>query len=143
MNKIISALLLAAITTISLAGCHKAESPSEVSRDVAAAQNDAAQKVNDAREDAAKTVNEKGRELNNLTAKADYDVQVAKAEGAYKVEMQRCEALSGPAQTGCKNAAQAVLDASKANAEFKDGVLKVHLAKDEKAKPKAVEVKVA
>ena len=34
-------------------------------------------------------------------------------------------------------------DASKVNAEFKDGVLKVHLAKDEKAKPKAIEVKVA
>jgi HSP20 family protein len=34
-------------------------------------------------------------------------------------------------------------DGSKVSAEFKDGVLKVHLAKDEKAKPKAIEVKVA
>jgi HSP20 family protein len=34
-------------------------------------------------------------------------------------------------------------DGSKVNAEFKDGVLKVHLPKSEKAKPKAVEVKVA
>lgn len=33
-------------------------------------------------------------------------------------------------------------DSTKVNAEFKDGVLKVHLPKSEKAKPKAVEVKV-
>ena len=34
-------------------------------------------------------------------------------------------------------------DGSKVNAEFKDGVLKVHLPKSEKAKPKTVEVKVS
>lgn len=34
-------------------------------------------------------------------------------------------------------------DAAKVNAEFKDGVLNVRLAKLEKAKPKAIEVKVA
>ena len=34
-------------------------------------------------------------------------------------------------------------DGSKVNAEFKDGMLKVHLPKSEKARPKAVEVKVA
>ena len=33
-------------------------------------------------------------------------------------------------------------DASKVSAEFKDGVLNVHLAKNEKARPKAIEVKV-
>mgnify|MGYP001574138574 FL=1 len=33
-------------------------------------------------------------------------------------------------------------DGSKVNAEYKDGVLKVHLGKSEKAKPKAIEVKV-
>jgi HSP20 family protein len=33
-------------------------------------------------------------------------------------------------------------DGGKVNAEFKDGVLKVHLAKSEKAKPKSIEVKI-
>ncbi|RFC48747.1 MAG: HSP20 family protein [Verrucomicrobia bacterium] len=34
------------------------------------------------------------------------------------------------------------IDSSKVAAEFKDGLLLVHLPKDEKAKPKAIEVKV-
>ena len=34
-------------------------------------------------------------------------------------------------------------EADRVNAEFKDGVLKVHLPKGEKAKPKQIEVKVA
>lgn len=34
-------------------------------------------------------------------------------------------------------------DADKVNAEFKDGVLKVHLAKSEAARPKQVEVKIS
>ena len=35
------------------------------------------------------------------------------------------------------------VDADKVGAEFKDGVLKVHLPKSEKTKPKEIEVKVA
>lgn len=34
-------------------------------------------------------------------------------------------------------------DGSKVSAEYKDGVLKVHLPKSEKAKPKAIEVKIS
>ena len=34
-------------------------------------------------------------------------------------------------------------DDTKVNAEFKDGVLRVHLAKSERARPKQVEVKVS
>ena len=35
------------------------------------------------------------------------------------------------------------VNAAKVSAEFKDGLLKVHVPKDESAKPKAVEVKVS
>ncbi|BFU92940.1 MAG: molecular chaperone [Nitrospira sp.] len=34
-------------------------------------------------------------------------------------------------------------DGARVNAEYKDGVLKVHLSKSEKVKPKSVEVKIA
>lgn len=34
-------------------------------------------------------------------------------------------------------------DGTRVNAEYKDGILKVHLPKSEKAKPKAIEVKVS
>jgi HSP20 family protein len=34
-------------------------------------------------------------------------------------------------------------DGAKVNAEYKDGLLKVHLPKSEKAKPKAIDVKIA
>jgi HSP20 family protein len=36
-----------------------------------------------------------------------------------------------------------VIDEEKVKAEFKDGVLNLHLPKSEKAKPKAIDVKVA
>jgi len=34
-------------------------------------------------------------------------------------------------------------DATKVSAEFKDGLLVVHLAKNEKARPRSIEVKVS
>jgi HSP20 family protein len=36
-----------------------------------------------------------------------------------------------------------VIDDDKVKAEFRDGVLNLHLPKSEKAKPKAIDVKVA
>jgi len=36
-----------------------------------------------------------------------------------------------------------VADAAKVNAEFKDGILRIHLPKSEKAKPKQIEVNIA
>ena len=35
------------------------------------------------------------------------------------------------------------VDETKVRAEFKDGILNIHLPKSEKAKPKAIDVKVA
>ena len=87
---------------VSLAGCHKAESPSEVQHDVAEANQDVSQAEQKAEEKKADSA---------------ADVAVAQAEGAHKVAIEKCEAMSGKAQKACKDKADADLDAAKANAK--------------------------
>jgi hypothetical protein len=118
--------IFAAATFFALAGCNKAESPSEVQHDVAEAQQDANKNLTDeqvkqsehvaeANQDAAQAEHEAGKEK----AGSAYDVAVTRAEGQHKVAVEKCESLSGDPQKVCKEQADAALDAAKADAKAK------------------------
>jgi hypothetical protein len=115
---------LSGLTVAVLAGCNNAKSPGAVVNDVAAAQQKAADNVADVRMDASKDnvsatdkVNDKSKDLNNVEAKGAYDVALARAEGNHKVAVEKCNAVSGDAQSKCKDMAAADYDAAKANAK--------------------------
>jgi hypothetical protein len=54
-------------------------------------------------------VNDKSKDLNNVEAKGAYDVALARAEGNHKVAVEKCNAVSGDAQSKCKDMAAADL----------------------------------
>jgi hypothetical protein len=117
-------IAIATLTLGAVAGCNSPKSPDTVANEVAAAQQAAAQKVADARTDASKAdakaadqVNDKSQALNNVEATGAYDVAMARAEGAHKVALEKCTALSGDAQSKCKDLADADYAAAKANSK--------------------------
>jgi predicted small secreted protein len=117
-------MALSVLTVAVLAGCNNAKSPDAVGNDVAAAQKKAAENVADVRKDASKDnasatdkVDDKSKDLNNVEAKGAYDVALARAEGNHKVALEKCDAVSGDAQSKCKDMADADYNAAKANAK--------------------------
>jgi hypothetical protein len=118
--KLIAALSV--LTVAALAGCDNAKSPNPVANDVAAAQHKAADNVADVRRDVAKDnasaadkVDDKSKNLNNIEAKGAYDIALARAEGNHNVALEKCNAVSGDAQSKCKDMADADYNAAKAN----------------------------
>jgi hypothetical protein len=120
--KLITALSI--LTVAVLAGCNDAKSPNAVANDVAAEQQKAAKNVANIRKDASKDnasatdkVDDKSKDLNNVEATGAYDVALARAEGNHKVAREKCTAVSGDAQSKCKDMADADYNAAKANAK--------------------------
>lgn len=137
-NRIIP--LAAAIAMLLLAGCQ--ESPKETAKDVAAARTEANQeandaratadrktaaadaKVDDARQDYSKSETEANETLGkaqdkaaSTIAEADYDRAIVEADGRFKVENEKCDALSGTAKDACVSAAESALAVEKAAAQ--------------------------
>ena len=119
-------LLTAAIaaTILALAGCNNPKSPDAVAKDVAVAEQKAANEVTNSEKDAQKDldkasgkVDEKLVDFNNAAAKDAYNMAIAKADGDRKVALANCSAVAGNAQKACKDQADADYDAAKANAK--------------------------
>jgi hypothetical protein len=100
-TKLLTGLFIAA----TLGACGN-ESRMETQKDVAAAKTEAAVDNMDAQREAAKEA-----------AKSAYDLAITNADGEYKVQIERCEALEGDAQDSCKETAEAELKAAKVRAE--------------------------
>jgi len=130
-------LMIIAATGLALGGCNKAETPAEVQQDVAKAQAEGNRDVADVRADAQKDsidagadvtkaaadhnvndVIDQAHEADKVAAKGDARIQLAQAEAAHKVAIEKCEAISGEAQKECKDRADAGLDTAKKHEEM-------------------------
>jgi hypothetical protein len=120
--KVITALSV--LTVAVLAGCNHAKSPDIVANNIAATQQKADENIANAQKDASKNnvsaidkVDDKRKDLNNVEAKGTYDVALARAERNHEVALEKCNAVSGDAQSKCKDMAAADYDATKADAK--------------------------
>jgi light-regulated signal transduction histidine kinase (bacteriophytochrome) len=138
-NRLIPLLALLALT---LVACDK--TPSETSKDVRQAREEASQDVSETRQDASETMNKAEEKVVDaqqdyaksdasarakLTeaesqamvtkAKADFDVTIAEAEGRHAIEIEKCGALEDVSKKACLSTANATFEADKAAATAK------------------------
>jgi hypothetical protein len=120
-NVLLPAIALALAFT---AGCNNSKSPDAVANDVARAEQKASTELANSENSAAKDVgkaadkvDDRMTDLNNAAAKDAYNIVVAQADGDRKVALAKCAALSGDAQKGCKDQADADYNAAKAAAK--------------------------
>ena len=119
MRNTVSSITALAAALFLLGGCNRAESPGEVAHDTQKAQQEGQEDVAKAEQDAAsdQMAANQGMPGVETPSENNYEIQVARAEADHKVAVERCEALSGDEQKACKDAADAQLDTSKAEAE--------------------------
>jgi hypothetical protein len=117
-------LAATALTLLALAGCNKAQTPSEVQHDVSTATTSAAENNAQAGATQADVTTAANKDLGTATQKADSkvadaaaDTAVTLAEGKHKVAAARCESMAGDAQKACKDEADAALEMAKAKAK--------------------------
>lgn len=107
-----------------LTACDHAKTQDQVAKDTSAAEEKAAdkvakvdqsasEKVASARED----VRSEQRDLEHVAAVQNQKVAETEAEGAHKVALAQCEAMSGSAQKSCRDQADANYEVAKAKAE--------------------------
>jgi hypothetical protein len=111
------------VAALALAGCNKAKSPEDVSKDVAKAEQKANNEVTmsevraqSALDKSYEKISDQEIKFNNDAAHQTYNVAVAKADGDRKVALATCESQSGDAQKACKDQAEADYKAARANA---------------------------
>ena len=121
-----------AAAALLLTACSKSETPAEVARDVEKAQAEGQRDVADARADAQQAnadadkqvadaiadhdnddVGKQAHDANETFDKGKSKIMIAQAEADHKVAVEKCDALTGPAQRDCKDNADRALDQAK------------------------------
>src|SRR6204780_5270610 len=112
------------VAALALAGCNKAKSPEDVSKDVANAEQKTNNEVTKSEERAPSALDKSyekvnGQEIkfNNDAARQTYNVAVAKADGDRKVALATCESQSGDSRKACKDQAEADYKTARADAK--------------------------
>ena len=117
MFRSIGHFAMAVVAAALLVGCNQAKNPSDVAKDVNSASQTAQERDAKAAEkadakvaDAQKDVNKERRDEQHVAAAQTQNVAETEAEGARKVALAKCEALSGDRQQACKDKAKADYD---------------------------------
>ena len=106
MKKILISLACAVSIACALSACDRAKSGAQVAKD-----------TNAAEEKAAENIDRSERDATHVAAVQNQKMADTEAEGAYRVALAQCEALSGVAQKSCRDQADANYQLAKASAK--------------------------
>jgi hypothetical protein len=110
-------LTAGAIALATTVACSGSETPAQTKRDVSAARTEMVKDVAEKVVDSNASVAAARQDASETTAQAVYDVEVAKLEGEHKVQLEKCDAMTGRLRADCKGEADAGLEVATAQAE--------------------------
>jgi hypothetical protein len=117
-TRLLIKLLMGVAAAVALSSCDHAKSAAQVAKDTSAAEQREARETAEAERTAAdKEAKDEGA-LGHETAVQNQDIADKEADGAHKVALARCEAMSGSAQRSCKDQADAEYEVAKAKAKL-------------------------
>jgi hypothetical protein len=116
MNRLIAIVSAFAATGI-VGACNHAKDSAQVAQDVSKAEQSAAERTAKAERSAENKVGGQIDDAAHTAAVQEQKVADADAEGAHKVALARCEALSGASQKTCRDEADTAYEQAKAQAK--------------------------
>jgi hypothetical protein len=117
MNRLIAVVSGSLLAAGLLGGCNQAKDPAQVARDVNKAEQNAAEQTAKAERSAENKVGGQIVDAAHTAAVQEQKVEDTDAEGAHKVALAQCEALSGASQKTCRDQADAAYQQAKAQAK--------------------------
>jgi hypothetical protein len=124
-TRILLKLLMVVAAAFALSSCDHAKSAAQVATDTSAAEQKSAKETAEAERTAAdkeanarNSVRKDEGELAHETAVQNQDIAEKEADGAHRVALARCEAMSGSAQQSCKDQADAQYEVAEAKAKL-------------------------
>ena len=117
MNRLIVLVSGSLMAVSLLSACNHAKDSAQVAQDVNKAEQSAAERTAKAERSAEAKVGAQIDDAAHTAAVQEQKVENADAEGAHKVALAQCEALSGASQKTCRDQADAAYEQAKAQAK--------------------------
>jgi hypothetical protein len=110
-------LTAGAIALATTAACSGSETPAQTKTDVSAARQEMAKDVAEKVADSNASMAAAQQDASESSAQASYDVEVARLEGEHKVQLEKCDVMTGKLRADCKGEADAELEVATAQIE--------------------------
>ena len=117
MNRVIVLVSGSLMAACLLSACNHAKDSAQVAQDVSKAEQNAAERTAKAERSAEAKVGSQIDDTAHTAAVQEQKVENADAEGAHKVALAKCEALSGASQKTCRDEADAAYQQAEAQAK--------------------------